>query len=233
MELHYLSNMAYLYRHIRLDKNEVFYVGIGTTNDNYKRAYDTIQRSDFWKKITKKSDYIVEIVFDNLTEKESKLKEQEFIDLYGRKDKKEGTLCNMTDGGEGNKGWIPSKKWRETKSKSRKGTSFNQEWKEKLSDAAKKRGLQHNWSKKSREKLSKAMKGRKPPQSTIDAVRKANKGRPKTREELEKLAKPIIDENTGIFYYTWEVAELYGVKIPTVRFWLHNQNKNKTNLKWA
>lgn len=30
--------MAYVYRHIRLDKNEVFYIGIGTDTKNYKRA---------------------------------------------------------------------------------------------------------------------------------------------------------------------------------------------------
>ena len=32
--------MAYLYRHIRLDKNKPFYVGIGDNdNNNYKRAH--------------------------------------------------------------------------------------------------------------------------------------------------------------------------------------------------
>ena len=34
--------MAYLYRHIRLDKNEPFYIGIGSNElNNYKRAYLT------------------------------------------------------------------------------------------------------------------------------------------------------------------------------------------------
>ena len=30
--------MAYLYRHIRLDTNEIFYIGIGS-DINYKRAF--------------------------------------------------------------------------------------------------------------------------------------------------------------------------------------------------
>ncbi len=30
--------MAYVYKHIRLDTNEIFYIGIGNNND-YGRAY--------------------------------------------------------------------------------------------------------------------------------------------------------------------------------------------------
>lgn len=46
----------YLYRHIRLDKNEVFYVGIGTKfkSHSYGRAKDKINRSDFWKRVVSK-----------------------------------------------------------------------------------------------------------------------------------------------------------------------------------
>lgn len=36
--------MAYVYRHIRDDKNEVFYIGIGLTN-SYKRAKTTVSRN--------------------------------------------------------------------------------------------------------------------------------------------------------------------------------------------
>ena len=94
--------MAYVYRHVRLDKNEVFYVGIGL-NDNfgkYKRAH-SFARSNFWKKITNKSEYVVEIMFDDLTWEEACEKEKEFIKIYGRKDLNEGTLVNLTDGGDG------------------------------------------------------------------------------------------------------------------------------------
>jgi hypothetical protein len=31
--------MAYIYRHIRIDTNMPFYIGISNTNDEYKRAY--------------------------------------------------------------------------------------------------------------------------------------------------------------------------------------------------
>jgi hypothetical protein len=60
--------MAYLYRHIRLDKNEPFYIGISADNDNYKykMAYYKHKRSNFWKRIVAKTDYEVEIFLEVL-----------------------------------------------------------------------------------------------------------------------------------------------------------------------
>ena len=92
--------MPYLYRHIRLDKEEPFYIGIGS-DDSYKRANEKSRRSTHWKNIVKKSGYEVEILLSNLTWEEACKKEKEFIALYGRINLNQGTLCNMTDGGEG------------------------------------------------------------------------------------------------------------------------------------
>lgn len=89
--------MAVLYRHIRLDKNEPFYIGIGK---NEHRAYSKISRNKHWHNIIKKG-YEVEIILDDLTWEEACEKEKEFIALYGRKDLGNGSLCNWTDGGEG------------------------------------------------------------------------------------------------------------------------------------
>jgi hypothetical protein len=95
--------MAYIYRHIRLDKNEPFYIGVGSDKD-YKRAYNKHKRTNFWKNITNKISYEVEILLDNLTWDEACKKEIEFIKLYGRADLGKGPLVNMTDGGEGQYG---------------------------------------------------------------------------------------------------------------------------------
>lgn len=92
--------MAYVYRHIRLDKNEPFYIGIGSNND-YKRAYFSKKRNNLWHKIVSISLYEVEIILDNLTWDEACNKEKEFIKLYGRKNLNTGILSNLTDGGEG------------------------------------------------------------------------------------------------------------------------------------
>jgi hypothetical protein len=42
--------MAYVYRHIRLDKNEPFYIGIGKDDySSFKRAYHTgNKRNKIW-----------------------------------------------------------------------------------------------------------------------------------------------------------------------------------------
>ena len=95
--------MAYLYRHIRLDKNEPFYIGIGSDND-YKRANAKKGRSFKWKDIAYNVQYEVEILLDNITWDEVCKKEIEFISLYGRADLGKGPLVNMTDGGEGQYG---------------------------------------------------------------------------------------------------------------------------------
>ena len=92
--------MAYLYRHIRADKNEPFYVGIGSDNA-FKRAYDTGNRNRHWRNIVKNTAYDVEIILEEITWEEACKKEKEFISLYGRTDLGLGSLCNLTEGGEG------------------------------------------------------------------------------------------------------------------------------------
>jgi hypothetical protein len=109
--------MYYLYRHIRLDKNEPFYIGIGTMylnkktfNSIYLRAFLKCRRSIFWKNIISKTKYDVEILLESDNYDYIKSKEKEFIKLYGRKDNNTGNLVNHTDGGEGNLGYIFSEK---------------------------------------------------------------------------------------------------------------------------
>lgn len=104
--------MAYVYRHIRLDKNEPFYIGIGIT-ENYLRAYSKKGRNKIWKGIVSRANYEVEILFDNLSWESACEKEKEFIALYGRIDNKNGILSNMTNGGDGTIGvnvWNKGKK---------------------------------------------------------------------------------------------------------------------------
>lgn len=98
----------FVYRHIRLDTNQPFYVGIGKKpkkyngyNTEYKRAYTTSHRNSYWKNIVNKTDYKVEILWESENLEEVQLKEIEFISLYGRKEDG-GTLANMTSGGEFN-----------------------------------------------------------------------------------------------------------------------------------
>jgi len=109
----------YLYRHIRLDKNEPFYIGISNKTyavrkDKYDRAYKKSKRTTWWNNITNKTEYEVEILMESNDYEFIKEKEIEFIALYGRRDIKRGCLVNMTDGGDGAVGCIASN---ETKKK--------------------------------------------------------------------------------------------------------------------
>jgi hypothetical protein len=148
--------MAYVYRHIRLDKNEPFYIGIGSDMTN-KRANERARRSELWKKIVAKSEYEIEILFDNITFEEAKSKEIEFIKLYGRIDLKNGTLANLTDGGDGLINRIFTPEHRRKLSLSQIGKKLSEEQKDKL----RKYRIGIPNSPEARAKISKANKGRK------------------------------------------------------------------------
>ena len=108
---------CYIYEHIRLDTNEVFYVGRGTVGkrvsgkvdtNTYKRAYDKHTTNRHWIHVTNVTPYEVKILHDNLDWDESIRLERYYIEQYGRRDLGLGTLVNFTDGGEGTLGWIKS-----------------------------------------------------------------------------------------------------------------------------
>ncbi|MAX51413.1 MAG: hypothetical protein CMH22_05495 [Methylophaga sp.] len=110
----------YLYRHIRMDTNEPFYIGMGTKvkkysslTTEYRRAYDTNRRNKNWKSVVASTDYIVEILYESYDKNVIYKKEKEFIKKYGRKDLNQGSLVNLTNGGEKNKGYVASEETRE------------------------------------------------------------------------------------------------------------------------
>ncbi len=105
--------MAYMYRHIRLDKNEPFYIGISKKEDKYRRSHHKEDRNNLWKKIVQKTEYRVEIIFENDDIEFIKQKEMEFIALYGRINLGTGTLANLTDGGDGVIGYVYTKEQNE------------------------------------------------------------------------------------------------------------------------
>lgn len=98
--------MAVVYQHRRLDKNEVFYIGIGTTKE---RAYKKTNRNSHWKSIVKKSNYEIDILIDGCSWQDACEIEKGLIESYGRRDLGRGTLVNQTDGGEGNTKLSPQK----------------------------------------------------------------------------------------------------------------------------
>jgi hypothetical protein len=94
--------MAVVYQHRRLDTNEIFYIGIGKTE---KRAYSKHDRSVLWNRYVNKFGYYVEILHKDITWEESCNLEMFYIKYYGRLNNHTGILVNLTDGGDGIKGY--------------------------------------------------------------------------------------------------------------------------------
>ena len=114
--------MAKVYAHIREDLNEIFYIGIELdSKTNYKKRPYCKIRSKFWHNIVNKTNYSIEIIYDDLTNNSAKQFEKFLILLYGRKDKASGNLVNLTDGGDGSCGKITSTEIKEKISNSMKG----------------------------------------------------------------------------------------------------------------
>lgn len=178
--------MAYVYRHIRLDENEPFYIGIGH-DDFYKRANCKRQRNPHWSNIVKNSQYIIEILIDNISWGEACVKEIEFIKLHGRIDLKTGSLVNLTDGGEGTIGHKHTQKTVNLFSRQRKNK--NQTEKQYFANCNRTQSI------KSREKISKSSKGHtRHTKEQIDAIIKHNKTKiisQKTRDRWSKKRKGI------------------------------------------
>jgi len=114
------QNESYLYMHTRADKNMVFYIGVGSSI-NYQRAKESQKRNNIWQKIYNKTPIKVDIVLDNLTHRDANSWEEYLIGLYGRINNNTGSLCNMTNGGDGVKGWVISEQGRINMSNAKKG----------------------------------------------------------------------------------------------------------------
>lgn len=193
-------NMAIVYQHRRLDTNEIFYVGIGKTE---KRAFSKKGRNKYWNRIIDKTEYIVEILFQDITWDEACQKEIELIKQYGRKDLNLGTLCNLTDGGEGIIN--PSDENRLKLSLSKKGKKRSDEDRKKISigQLGHKRNLGNIHSEEHKQKISDTMKQKNIipwnkgiPCSDEVKLKVSNfqKGRKRSDETKEKMRKPKSEE---------------------------------------
>lgn len=179
----------YLYRHIRLDKNEPFYIGIGKVYPGtayYNRAYSKNYRNKYWSNVVSKTVYNVEILFETDNVIEISQKEKEFILLHGRKDLKTGTLVNMTDGGELTYSFGPEELKR--RSEQMKGVSYfrgkvhSEETKEKMRNSHKNRDYSYLKGRKlSKEKIQQL--------STINKGNKYNLGKKASQEKRDKISK--------------------------------------------
>jgi hypothetical protein len=89
-----------------------YYVGKGKGRRAYEKSHSV--------PVPKDKNNIV-FVLNNLTEEQAFRNERDFISWYGRVDSGTGILRNLTDGGEGVSGWIPSEETKRKISEAGKG----------------------------------------------------------------------------------------------------------------
>ena len=193
----------YLYRHVRLDTNQPFYIGIGRKKDKeytsikkeYRRAYCKSKRTTFWKNIIAKTDYEVEILLESDDYEFIKQKEIEFITLHGRKDLGKGTLVNMTDGGDGTLNVLvteESKRLRSIKSLGENnpfyGKKHTQETKDLISNSHKGKEPVNKGKKSDISGKNHPQYGKPLSQERKDNISKAKKGKKLSEETKNKMS---------------------------------------------
>lgn len=221
----------YIYRHIRPDTNDVFYIGKGfaESKSHSVRYTERHGRNKWWKSIVNKNNGVfdAEIIYWCNTENEANIKEREFIALYGRRNLGYGTLVNLTDGGDGSA-----------------GITMSDETKKKLSLAC--GGENHfNFGKKlspitcakkseSMKNSPYSLKGKKLPDWWVDKIRQSKFGEDNPMfGKPSPMAKKVVDVITGIIYNSiMESAKSTPYQFQYVSAMLNGTKKNKTNLRF-
>jgi len=244
--------VAYVYKHIRKDNKQPFYIGVGGLRsfDNYQRANSSHwkgrrSRSKFWFNYADKFGVEVEIVLDNVTAKQALAKEIELIAFYGRQDINTGILVNHTAGGDGGKGFSKTTK------KKCGAKNIGRKWtKSQRAKIAAKVKIRPPQSAETRRKMSLASKGKPKSKKHIESIKKSspfqkgytpwNKGGKFSEEAKVKMSKSsgkeVINTETGrIFDSAKELAEYLGMNPSTLRDQLTNRRniKNKTSYKYV
>ena len=175
--------LYYVYQHIRLDENTIFYVGKGKGN----RHLEKNNRNRYWHNVVNKAGFKSEILYSNLDEELSLLIEIELIDKYKKLGKK---ITNVTNGGEGVSGLKHTSDSKTKMSEKAKGRKVTKETKQKLSKSLS--GLKRKpFTEEHRAKLSKASSNQSHivTQETKDKISKSNFGKKRTVEQKLKISQ--------------------------------------------
>ena len=230
--------------HTRKNDGGIFYVGIG--NDD--RPYNKRKRNKFWKSVVEKHGFKVTIFKTDMTWEQACDLEIKMIAFYGRRNLGICFLCNLTDGGEGSKGFTHSKETLKNLSSIRKqkiknsndtnvfgvkgfglGKIDSTETRSKKSNS--KMGQQNSFYNKthteeSRKKMSEVHKGKTLSEETRKKISENN---------AKNNSKKVIDIVTNKIYDCLiDAANLNNINYSTLRNWLNPNIKrqNKSNLRW-
>ena len=188
------------------------YIGITSqkSNERWRNGKGYKEGTHFFNAISKYgwNNIKHEILFNNFTERMAKLMEQCLIVLYRSLDREFG--YNMTLGGEGTLGWIPSEETKKKISEANSGKHHSKESREKMSEAHKGEnnsmyGKYH--SEESKKKMSKVKSGENNPfygkhhsEGTREKMSEAHKGENNSmygKHHSEESKKKISESNKG------------------------------------
>ena len=215
-----------LYIHTRKSDGGIFYVGIGDEDRPYKKQ----GRNSHWYNVVNKYDYDITILKTNMSWGEACELEIKMITFYGRKDLGLGCLVNMTNGGQGNKGLIQSKKTKQKIRESLNGKMIGEK--------------NPNFGKKSSEETKQKMRekatGRKSSEETKLKIKESLTGKKRSKEIIEKSiggnnprARKIICNITGkIYECIKDAAENNGLGYTSLISSLTGKRPNKTSLRY-
>lgn len=231
-----IQKIYYLYRHIRLDKNEVFYVGIGTKNigaSPYKRAFRKFNRSIYWNNVVNKTKINIEIIFETPFLELIKQKEVEFIKLYGRKEEG-GSLVNLTNGGDGIDGYNHTKETKEKISFHSKTRKRKSGYKLNLTLKGKESKINYMVNREvsieTKEKMSKNLEGNK--RSLGHKVSDENKN--KIKKRLEKRVYQFSIEGKLLNYFSsLSEAKEAGFEPRGIHRNINKITDNYKNYRWS
>lgn len=215
-----INQTYYIYLHHRLDTGEVFYVGKGTRTNNkqYGRAYSRHTRSKLWTSVAAKAGYSVAIIADFFDEADAFCLERQLISQHGRRHLVAGPLVNMTDGGEGMSGHVPSAQTKAKRRSSMIGRILSQITRDRISASL--RGEKHPLFGKTR--------------SAETRRRQAASGKGIRLGGKSPLAKAVIDKVTGaVFPSTRDAAVHFDINRSTLAHKLCGQRRNDTMMEYA
>jgi len=224
----------YIYRHIRPDKDEVFYIGKGKYRRGWspERAESKYGRNKLWHNVVNKNNgnYTIDVMMEFSDPRECSAKEIELISFYGRKNLKAGTLVNLTDGGERECGYITTEETKQKLSKIFSGANHPNYGKKLSAETCRRKSISLSGA-------NHFLSGKTLPKEWVENIRKTKIGKLNPmydkKGRLHHGAKKVIDiENNIIYQSLTEAAKINGYKLQTLGNMLTGSRKNSTNLRY-